>query len=136
MLQTIKKDSNRRTNSEGFCFLSLDDYTPEQAMHFLSGIVSFDVCAVFETDAKLKKGYGVYAEPIERTGDFIEDMMRLLNGYTKTFTATEYSINQYSNKNFKLIKYIENVWEQWKPLEKQKELMWNYARTNDISECN
>lgn len=31
-------------------FFSLDDVVPEEAMHFLSGIVSFDICALFDVD--------------------------------------------------------------------------------------
>lgn len=100
-----------RTNSTGFCFFNLKDFKPEEAMHFLSGIVSFDICAVFETNEKLEKTYGGYKNPFNNTE---------LN----IFIADEYCITEYDNKRFKLLKYSENIWRQWDILEKQKELKW------------
>lgn len=53
----------RPTNSVGFCFLSLGQYKPEQAFHFLTGIVSCDVCVVFEVDrSKIIKSWGKYSK--------------------------------------------------------------------------
>lgn len=52
------QETKRRTNSIGFCFLDINDYKPEKALHFLSGIVNFDICAVFETDKILNKTWG------------------------------------------------------------------------------
>lgn len=113
-----------KTNSIGFCFLNADDFTPEEAMHFLSGNVSFDVCAVFETNTELNKTYGVYASPIKPTGSFLEDMFNLYNGWNDSFTATEYCCQSYSNKDFKLIKYSRNIWQQWDRFEEQQNLKW------------
>lgn len=68
---TLKNNKKHegRTNSIGFCFLNLEEYKPEEAMHFLSGIATFDVCAVFETNENLNRTYGIYAKPIKSTGN-------------------------------------------------------------------
>lgn len=113
-----------RTNSIGFCFLSIDDYTPEKALHFLSGIANFDVCVVFETTKELNKTYGEYASPIKRNGDLRLDLFNLIMGINERFTATEYCTTEYSNKDFKVIKYSENIWQQWQPSEEQSNLKW------------
>lgn len=113
-----------KTNSIGFCFLNIKDFTPEKALHFLSGIVNFDICVVFETSKKLRETYGIYAKPIKVTGNTLEDLMNIFNGYNEKFTATEYCTTQYNNKNFKMIKYSENIWKQWKPEKEQSELKW------------
>ncbi len=113
-----------RTNSIGFCFFNIDDFRPERAMHFLSGIVAFDICAVFETKKKLNKTYGVYAKPIKSTGNPFEDLLNVFAGYMDSFTANEYCTTQYSNKDFKLLKYSKNIWEQWEPKEEQSKISW------------
>ena len=123
-LRNNKKHTGK-TNSVGFCFLDMEDFDPEEAMHFISGVVSFDVCAIFEVDKKLlNESYGVYAEPIKPTGSLAEDMLNLLLGFNDSFTATEYCTTEYSNKDFKLIKYAENLWEQWEPREEQSKIVW------------
>lgn len=123
---TLKNDKKheQKTNSVGFCFLNMEDYTPEQAMHFLSGIVSFDICAVFETEEKLQKTYGVYAKPIKPTGNPMEDLIKLLCGFNENFTADEYCITEYNKQKLKLTKYSEDIWKQWNPVEEQQELKW------------
>lgn len=113
-----------KTNSIGFCFLNLDEYKPEEAMHFLSGIVSYDICAVFETTKKLNKTYGVYAKPLEFDEDIILDLINLFNGWSEKFTATEYCCTSYSNKDFKLLKYSKNIWSQWDRFEDQHNFKW------------
>lgn len=122
LINTKKHDG--KTNSIGFCFLNLEDYTPEKALHFLSGIVSFDICAVFETDEILNETYGIYAKEIKSSGDIVKDLMNLLNNFNEKFTANEYCTTEYDNKKFKLIKYSEDIWSQWIPREEQKELKW------------
>lgn len=93
-------------------------------MHFVSGIVSFDICAIFETSKELEKTYGIYAKPIESTGDPIEDLMNLFSGFGEKFTANECCTTEYSSKEFKLIKYTDDLWKQWKKREEQPELKW------------
>ncbi len=113
-----------KTNSKGFCFLSFEDFTPEEAMHFLSGIVNFEVCAIFETNTRLTKSYGVYAEPINSTANTLKDIMSLFQAFYNRFTATEYCTTEYDKKKMKLLKYSENIWEQWRKLEEQGSLKW------------
>lgn len=123
---TLKNNTKHdgKTNSVGFCFLNMEEYTPEEAIHFLSGVVSFDVCAVFETEEKLNKTYGIYAKPIDPSGNIMEDMINLFLGFNVRFTANEYCTTKYNNKTMKLIKYSEEIWEQWNPAEEQSKLKW------------
>lgn len=120
------KKHDGKTNSVGFCFFNLEEYTPEEAMHFLSGIVSFDICAVFETEEKLNKTYGVYAKPIKSTGNIFEDLLNVFSGFADRFTANEYCINEYNKKTMKLLKYSEEIWNQWNPMKEQAKLKWKY----------
>lgn len=123
-LKNEVKHSNFKTNSVGFCFFNTEDFTPEEAMHFLSGLVSFDICAVFETEEKMQKTHGVYAKPIKSTGNPIEDLMKVLCGFNESFTADEYCTTEYDNKKMKLIKYSKDIWKQWQPGEQQAKLKW------------
>ena len=118
------KTHNGKTNSKGFCFLNLEEYTPEEAIHFLSGIVSFDICAIFETDTKLNKTYGIYAKPIKSDGDMQEQLIKLLIGLHDSFTANEYCTSEYDKRSFKLLKYSNDIWNQWNSAEMQSDLIW------------
>ena len=89
-----KKEHRAKTNSKGFCFLDLKDFTPEEAIHFLSGIVSFDVCAVFETNTKLNKTYGVYAKPIKKEGSILDYLIKFFNDFKKNLTPNNYLTKQ------------------------------------------
>ena len=93
-------------------------------MHFLSGIVAFDICAVFETKKKLNKTYGMYAKPIKSTGNFAIDLLNMSLHYMDNFTANEYCTTEYSSEDFKLLKYSENIWQQWKPEEEESKFVW------------
>lgn len=119
-----KKEHRAKTNSKGFCFLDLTDFTPEEAIHFLSGVVSFDVCAVFETNTKLNKTYGVYAKPIKKEGSILEDLINFFSGFDNTFTANEYCTTQYNKKKMKLLRYSTDIWSQWNPCDNQSKLKW------------
>ena len=44
--------------------------------------------------------------------------------YMDNFTANEYCTTEYSNKDFKLLKYSENIWQQWKPEEEESKIVW------------
>lgn len=118
------KHGGSNTNSKGFCFFDYEEYSAEEAMHFLSGVVTFDVCAVFETDSPLNKTYGEYAKPIKNDGDMLKLLAKLLIGFHDSFIANEYCTTQYDRRTFKLIKYSKNIWQQWNPAEIQKELKW------------
>ena len=44
--------------------------------------------------------------------------------FPQVFYATEYCTTEYSNKDFKLTKYSEDIWKQWRLTEEQQELEW------------
>ena len=93
------KKHQGQTFSYGFCFLDYDEYKPKDTIKFLSGIVSFDVCAVFETKKKLHQSYGLYHKP---------------NTYpTEKFITKEYCTTMYDNQKMKLIKYATDIYEKW-----------------------
>ena len=107
---------NAKTTSKGFCFFDLKDYSPNKAIHFLSGIVSFDICAVFEVDkSNLKERYGQYHKNSYALVPCI---------FPSRFYAREYCTTEYSSKNFKLLRFSEDIWNQWKLLEEQEDLKW------------
>lgn len=101
---------NAKTNSSGFCFMSFQELKPEFSYNFLSGVVSNDVCVIFETKNKLKKTYGIYADPF--------------GGFFDTITQNEYCINKYSNKNFKIIQLAfpshKETWEWYTDIKQFK----------------
>ena len=107
--ETLKNDKKHqaKTNSVGFCFMKYDDYKPKDAYEFMSGIVSEDICVVFETTKKLTKSYGVYADP------------DLSNGWFASITVDEYCIKEYSLQNFKIVEMLicngrKHFETQWK----------------------
>lgn len=111
----MQHDKNR-TTSTGFCFFNLKDYNPYESIYFLSGIVSFDICAVFEVDRnRLKERYGRYKK---------QSIMPIPCMFPSIFYATEYCTTEYSNKDFNLIKYSEDIWRQWRLIEEQEDLEW------------
>lgn len=119
-----------KTNSVGFCFLNADEFDIKEALHFLSGIVSFDICAVFETNKKLNKSYGEYAKPIKdydkkNPFEFIIDLLTHLEDVPENrIKINEYCTEKYSKEDFKLIKYSEDIWNQWNIIDHQNELVW------------
>lgn len=86
--------------------------------------MSFDICAVFETNKELRKTYGVYAEPITSDGDMLSMFIKLYCGWEESFTANEYCTTEYDKKSFKLLKYSKNIWNQWNPAEIQNDFKW------------
>lgn len=98
-------DCGQKTDSVGFCFMDCDDHCPECAYEFLSGIVSDDVCVVFEVDESLlTKSEGTYAAPL------INDDV----GWFSTMNVDEYCCQSYDKTNFKLLKYCFNVsWDNF-----------------------
>lgn len=113
-----------KTNSVGFCFFNIDDFKPERAMHFLSGVATLEVCAVFETNKALNKTKGTYAKLPKSTGNVFVDYMRIINGMIDKFDAVEYCTNKYNSRNFKLLKYSKDIWDQWKPGEEESKIIW------------
>ena len=128
--ETLKNDKdhskNNKSQSIGFCFFNLDDVIPEEAMHFLSGIVSFDVCALFEVDEKLlTKSQAYYAKEAEWTGNFLDDLLMALSGVIERELRDEYCIKEYNNKIFKLEKWATDCWSQWNPVKNEQSFDWN-----------
>lgn len=100
-----------KTNSVGFCFLDTKEYKPEEAFHFLSGIVNPEICAVFEVEEdKLNKSWGIYSTPVKETGNELLDLINLFENWNNTFKANEYCTQAYSNKDFKLVRYAVPDW--------------------------
>lgn len=113
----------------GFCFFNLDEVTPKEIMHSVSGVVSFDKCVIFEipTDKLVIKTYGYYAKPIKYTNDTNINAQILLDIFNKNshMKLYEYCTVHYNAAFFKPIKYTENIWSQWhvNP-DEQPELDW------------
>ena len=82
------------TKSIGFCFMKGEEIEAEYSYQFLSGVVSDEICVLFETNEKLNKSYGIYANPY---GHFFD-----------TITEDEYCIKKYNKQTIKPIKYCDN----------------------------
>lgn len=122
-LYNYKQHNENKTTSTGFCFFNLKDYKPYETIHFLSGIVNFDVCAIFEVERnKLKERYGRYNK---------QNTMLIPCIFLQSFFATEYCTTEYSNKDFKLLKYSEDIWKQWRLAEEQEDLEWIEVDRNE-----
>ena len=108
--ETIHRSNGQRTNSVGFCFMDCNEDYPEWAYEFLAGIVSNDVCAVFEADKKLlTESYGIYADP----DNFLD--------WFATVQKREYCCTSYDKNTFRLVKYARNVKEEFKWIKCEEE---------------
>lgn len=88
-----KTHFNARTKSVGFCFLDSAEYDACDAIRFLCGIVSSDICVEFEVDEKcLDKSFGIYADPYS-------------DDYDNTISVTEYCTTTYCRDVFKPVRY-------------------------------
>ena len=97
------KDGHNKTASVGFCFFPYAQFKPEEMLHSLTGIVSFDVCCIFETDKKnIKRSYGRYSKA--KNKDSFERI---------TFIAKEFCTTQYSKETFTLLKVAIPDWFDW-----------------------
>lgn len=91
-----------KTNSIGFCFFDINDFSPEFAWKFLKGAIFPDICVVFEVDETLlKKGYGIYNDPNKT-------LYELMNFIPKMIRVSEYCTENYNKEVFKLVKYTTN----------------------------
>ena len=91
-----------KTNSIGFCFFDINDFSPEFAWRFLKGAIFPDICVVFEVDETLlRKGYGIYSDPNKT-------LYELMNFIPKMIRVTEYCTENYNKEVFKLVKYTTN----------------------------
>lgn len=91
-----------KTNSIGFCFFDINDFSPEFAWRFLKGATFPDICVVFEVDETLlRKGYGIYSDPNKT-------LYELMNFIPKMIRVSEYCTENYNKEVFKLVKYTTN----------------------------
>lgn len=91
-----------KTNSIGFCFFDINDFSPEFAWRFLKGVIFPDICVVFEVDETLlRKGYGIYSDPNKT-------LYELMNFIPKMIRVSEYCTENYNKEVFKLVKYTTN----------------------------
>ena len=91
-----------KTNSIGFCFFDINDFSPEFAWRFLKGAIFPDICVVFEVDETLlRKGYGIYSDPNKT-------LYELMNFIPKMIRVSEYCTENYNKEVFKLVKYTTN----------------------------
>lgn len=127
-----------KSDSVGFCFFDVDylknkGYTEKSVAHILVGITSMEVCAIFETSRRLKKGHGVYAKELDKEEeqvllenvDFIDLLSFLANpqkskqDFEKVFGTIEqqeleeWSTTHYSNQDFKLVRVIFNPYPKF-----------------------
>lgn len=96
------KKYKAKTNSIGFCFFDIKDFSPEFAWKFLKGAIFPDICVVFEVDETLlRKGYGIYSDPNKT-------LYELMNFIPKMIRVSEYCTEKYNKETFKLVKYTTN----------------------------
>ena len=90
------------TASKGFCFFP-EDPAPERRLHYLSGIVDFDVVAEFELlgPSMLRKCRGRYHDPDEKLPGSLPKIFQIPIRY---ITTEEYSMESYSSKMLKLLR--------------------------------
>lgn len=96
------KKHKAKTNSIGFCFFDIKDFSPEFAWGFLKGAIFPDICVIFEVDETLlRKGYGIYSDPNKT-------LYELMNFIPKMIRVSEYCTEKYNKETFKLVKYTTN----------------------------
>lgn len=105
-----KKYRNGACESVGFCFFNYAEYKPEEMLHSVTGIVSMDICCIFETARdKVRKSRGKYSKAITR--DSLE---------RESIIAKEYCTTEYSKETFRLLEYAEPDWFNWEEWEWKK----------------
>lgn len=87
------------TNAIGFCFLDENDYSAPAAYEFMSGIVSAEICAVFECKDIFNHTNGRYADPY---GSFFQSM-----------GVEELCTTEYSNQQLKLVKFCDTFADKY-----------------------
>ena len=109
LINNTDHSKGNKTNSKGFCFLSLGQYKPEIALHFLIGAIAEpELCAVFEVDRKeLIKSYGIYAKVTSLEENTPERLQKAISGTIEKMKVDEFCTQSYSKENFKLLKYAK-----------------------------
>jgi hypothetical protein len=106
--------SGGRTNSIGFCFFDLS-VPPEKRMEYLSGVVDMDAVIEIDTNAKLKKGQGIYRDPDQDEIYLIAAWLGSVE--PPTIPVREYSLTEYSLDTCKVIRI-------GKPLPLEHKIIW------------
>lgn len=114
------KKFNRRTTSIGFCFFADD---PDEAVHWLSGIVDLDYCVTMEVDdGFLLQSYGLYMD--NETTDLshpmnYDDFMKV----AKFKKRTEYCRSRYSLTDVKILNVTDKYYTMYPPRAIQQDLI-------------
>lgn len=113
---TDHRESGEHTDSVGFCFFPEE---PDDAIRWLSDIVTDDVCATFDVpDHLVRKSRGTYCDPDasdNSLGAILEDLFSAMMGdemeNAVRMEKVEYCCTEYSNETFRLLgyKYSEEI---------------------------
>lgn len=117
---TGHKKNGKRTSSVGFCFFTED---PEDAVHWLSGIVNLEQCVTMEIpDGFLIPSFGMY---LDEDGTDLSRPMNYqeLMSIAKFKKRTEYCRCRYSLKDVKVISATDKYYSKYPPIEYQQELI-------------
>lgn len=115
LINNKEHSKENKSTSKGFCFLSLGQYKPEIALHFLIGAIDKpDLCAIFEVDRKeLTKCYGIYAKVVPLEENTPKRTQRAIDGTIEKIKVDEFCTSSYSKENFKLLKVAKtNLYER------------------------
>lgn len=111
-----RKKSKKNTTSVGFCFFTED---PDEAVHWLSGIVDLDYCVTMEVlDGYLIKSKGVY---LSQTADVSKPITLKELRQQPMDVRTEYCRTRYSAKEVLVTGYTDKYASMYPPKELQKE---------------
>lgn len=107
---TDHRKNGAHTTSVGFCFFTEE---PDEAIHWLSGIVTDDVCVTFDVpDDKVVKSSGIYCDHEKSDnswGALFEDVFAAIRGEEMPnavmIERAEYCCTEYSDKDFRLVEY-------------------------------
>ena len=134
--KVLKNETNHRKNGEhsdsvGFCFFPEQ---PDEAIHWLRGIVCTDVCVTFDVpDDKVVKSRGTYCDndaSDNSWGAIFEDIIAAMQGEEMKnavkMEKTEYCCTRYDKKTFKLIDFRYS-----KTILLQKELLAEWERPTE-----
>lgn len=134
--ELLENDTDHRkngghTDSVGFCFFPEE---PDDAIRWLSGIVTEDVCATFDVpDHLVTKSRGTYCDPDKSDNSFgavlvdiyLAMMGRGMEGDVM-MDKTEYCCTAYSARDFKLLSF-----EYSKRVKEQRRQIAEWDRTKD-----
>lgn len=121
-----------RTNSVGVCFFPAGIENPEDRLKYISGIIDTSICAVFRTNKKMAKTFGVYRDPDH-------DDCRLFAPIAKK-SVQEWCTPSYSKDDFTLIRYgIPDIWNhtiKWHSVKSEYTRKLELTRYNTIHTSN